>query len=177
MTVRVGAGATFVCLPEPIIAAAGCHHRAVTTISLDRGARLLVREEMILGRANEAPGSISQRLRVTHAGRPLHTQELCIGAAAPAWQGPAVTGGRRAVGTLLLVDPSLAAEPPVSGPAGGPGVDLALLPLAGPAVLVTALAPDSLALRRRLDQGLGSLRRGLLPAERHGARDAVGAGV
>jgi len=152
--VDVAAGATFVWLPQPVIAAARCRHRAVTTIALAEGARLLAREELVLGRRGETCGSIRQRLRVTVGGRPLYDQELCVGADADGWDGPAVTGGRRALGTLLVVDPTL--EP---GVASTVSLDLdgAILPLEGAGALVTALAPDSLTLRRQLDRGFRSI--------------------
>jgi urease accessory protein len=148
--VRVGRDATLVWLPGQVIAAQGCKHEAVTHIDLDDGARLLVREELLLGRHAEQPGSIRQRLRVTLAGRPLHDQELAVGSEASGWAGPAVTGGRRATGTVLVVDPELdrAAGQPIAGTATDSG---AVLPLAGPAVLLTALANDAHALRQRLD--------------------------
>jgi len=76
--------------------------------------------------------------------------------------GPAVTGGRRAVGSLLVVDPAWQDRPP-EWPAPAAGADTALLPLRGPAVLVTALAGDGLALRHRLDTGLAALEAALLP--------------
>jgi urease accessory protein len=153
--VHVAAGATLVWLPEPVIAAARCNHRSTTRISLERDARLLAREELILGRHGEAPGTISQRLRVMLDGRPLHDQELRIGPETGGWEGAAVTGGRRALGSLLVVDPALDA----ADPAAVADADSALLPLRGAAVLLTALGSDSGAVRRRLDEGLKSLER------------------
>jgi urease accessory protein len=162
-TIRVAAGATVVWLPQPLIAASRCNHRAVTTMALDEGARLLAREELVLGRRGECCGSIRQRLRVTLAGRALYDQELCIGEA-DGWDGPAVTGGRRALGTLLLVDPAL--DPATrTASVGGAGVDSAILPLARAGTVVTALADDSLTLRRHLDREWISVQGGPRPAE------------
>lgn len=155
-TVRVAAHATLVWLPGPVIAARGCHHHAATNVFLEPGARLIVREELVLGRHHEPPGSIRQRLRVTFGDRPIHDQELHIGFAAPGWDGPAVTGGRRALGSLLVIDPAWGTGDGL--PAAATGTDAALLPLgAGPAVLATALAPDTLTLRSRLDDLLAGL--------------------
>jgi urease accessory protein len=154
VTARVGSGGTLVWLPGPTIAARGCDHFATTRISLAPDARLLVREELVLGRTGELPGTIRQRLRVTLAGLPLHDQELHVGPLAPGWTGPAVTGGRRAIGSLLLVDPALG-----SADCGDPfdvRSEAALLPLSGPGHLVTALADDAHLLRRRLDAGLSA---------------------
>ena len=157
VAVRVTAGATLVWLPGPVIAAHGCDHRAVTHIHLEPGARLLVREELLLGRHGERPGSVHQRLRVRLGDRPLHDQGLRVGPEASGWDGPAVLGGRKAVGSLLVVDPDWATEGALRLPAAAAGADTARLPLDGPAMLVTALAPDALALRHRLDAGLARL--------------------
>ena len=152
--INVGADATLVWLPGPVIAAQGCHHHAATEISLEAGARLLVREELVLGRHGEASGSIRQRLRVCLGDRALHDQELHLGPDAPGSGGPAVTGGRRAVGSTLVVDPHHAAVDAFNQPAVSADASAARLPLCGPAVLFTAIAPDHLALRHRLDTSL-----------------------
>lgn len=175
---RVAAGGTLVWLPEPVIAARGCDHRAATRISLEPGARLLLREELLLGRHGEQPGTVHQRLRVTVGDGPLHDQELHLGPRAPGWDGPAVTGGRRALGSLLLVDPDGA--PPIADRLPRAGVDAsgaaasgaALMPLTGPAVLLTALADEALTLRRQIDSALAVLDHAPPPA---GA--TVGAGT
>jgi urease accessory protein len=156
VTVRVAENGVFVWLPGQVIAAHGCHHQAVTHISLEPGARLLVREELVLGRHGEQPGAIRQRLRVRYDDRALYDQELAIGPGAGGWDGPAVTGGRRALGSLLVVDPDWVGDP-VNVPAPTGAVDTALLPLSGPAVLVTALANDAIGLRDRLNAGLAEV--------------------
>lgn len=159
-TIRVAADATLVWLPEPLIAARGCDHHATTDVVLDRGARLLLREELLLGRHEETPGAVRQQLRVCLADQPLHQQELAAGPDVPGWRGPAVTGGRRALGSLLVVDPACDTDQltsPEGSPSGMAPVDVALLPLSGPAVLVTALAEDGLTLRRHLDTSLAQL--------------------
>ncbi|MDI3389011.1 urease accessory protein UreD [Streptomyces sp. B-S-A8] len=155
-TVRVGRNATLVWLPEPVIAARGCDHHSSTRVVLEPGARLLLREELLLGRYGEHPGTVRQRLRVCQGDRPLYDQELAVGPGTPGWQGPAVTGGRRALGSLLVVDPRWSAEHD-GPPAVTARPDTAVLPLSGPAVLVTALAEDAIGLRRRLDDGAAEL--------------------
>ncbi len=67
-----------------------------------------------------------------------------------------MTGGHRALGSLLVVDPDWP-DHPAGLPAPAAGVDTALLSLSGPAVLITALANDGLALRHRLDTGLAEV--------------------
>jgi urease accessory protein len=154
----VADGAALDWLPEPLISARGSALRMTTRVELAATARLLLRDEQILGRYDEAPGDLSTRLTVHHAGRPLLDQELSFGPGAPAWSGPAVLGPYRAVGQLLLVDPELEQTPAkplllTADPANGRGM---LTQLAGPALLVTAVAVDGLRLRRLLDQGLSA---------------------
>ncbi|WP_078910192.1 urease accessory protein UreD [Streptomyces sp. NRRL S-87] len=136
-------------LPEPLICARGSRLYTRTVAELAPSARLLLREEQVLGRAAEEPGLLTSRLRVTRAGRPLLDQELSCGpGAAAGWDGPAVLGGHRAIGQLLVVDPRFEADPVTPRMLGEYA---AVTPLAGPAVLVTVLAPDGLRLRALLD--------------------------
>ncbi|MGK5530383.1 urease accessory protein UreD [Streptomyces sp. URMC 129] len=151
---RVGEDAELRWLPEPLISAAGSVLRMTTRVELAATARLVLREQQVLGRAGEEPGRLTTRLVVRLAGRPLLDQELSYGPGAPGWDGGAVLGGHRAAGQLLVAAPELgekSAEPALLG-------DTAVLtPLAGPAALVTAVAPDAAAVRRWLDEGLGRL--------------------
>lgn len=165
-TVRVGEGATLVWLPEPVIAARGCAHLAEVRVELATGARLVLREELLLGRYGEQPGSVLQRLRIRRGGRPLLDQQLALGPGAPGWDSAAVTGGRRALGSLVVVDPAWAEDPPEAALLGDTA---AILPLEGPAALVSVLAPDALALRGCLDEGLARL---TSPAEDRRSRAA-----
>ncbi|WNI14182.1 urease accessory protein UreD [Actinacidiphila sp. ITFR-21] len=156
----VGDDAALTWLPEPLISARGSSLRMTTLVELAATARLVLRDEQILGRHAEPPGDLATRLTVRRAGRPLLDQELVFGPAAPAWSGPAVLGPYRAVGQVLLVDPDLGSPPAkplvlTADPADGRA---ALTPLAGPALLVTAVAADGLRLRRLLDQGLAAAR-------------------
>ncbi|MGW5344131.1 hypothetical protein ACWERJ_14390, partial [Streptomyces sp. NPDC004050] len=103
-----------------------------------------------VGPGNPMPRSRrDSRLTVVRDGRPLLDQELACGPGAPGgWDGPAGLAGHRAVGQLLVVDPRFAREAPAAAVLGE---FAAVTPLAGPAVLVTALAPDALRLRGLLD--------------------------
>ncbi|MFI0741745.1 urease accessory protein UreD [Streptomyces sp. NPDC021100] len=149
--ITVGDGATLHWLPEPLISAAGSHLRTTTRVELAPTARLLFREEQVLGRAGEPAGRLTTRLTVHRAGRPLYDQELAYGPGAPGWDGGAVLGGHRAVGQLLAVDPAFGdAPPPVTPPHTAEGAVAATMPLAGPAVVVSAVASDALRLRALL---------------------------
>jgi urease accessory protein len=169
----VGPGAELRWLPEPVIAARGSDLRMTTVVDLAPTARLVLREEQILGRHRETSGRLTSRLTVRVAGRTLLDQEVSFGpGAAPGWDGPAGLAGHRAVGQLLLVGPP-APGPSAPGPsapvpsapdtpalldAGGHGraarTPLALPGIDGPgrAVLVTAVAADGRRLRSLLEQ-------------------------
>lgn len=142
-------------LPEQLISAGGSDLHVTTTVELAAGARLLLREEQVLGRAGEEPGRLTSRLTVRIDGRCVLDQELACGPGAPGgWDGPAGLAGHRAVGQLVVVRPGFAGEPPAARVFEE---GAAVLPLAGPAALVTAVAPDALRLRRLLDGALASL--------------------
>ncbi|MFF6958480.1 urease accessory protein UreD [Streptomyces sp. NPDC008317] len=166
LTVRAGGALRW--LPEPVIAAHRSDLRMTTRVDLAPGARLLLRDEQILGRHAEPPGRLSTRLTAHLDGRPLLDQELRFGPGAPTgWDGPAVLGRYRAVGQLLLIEPGFADLPAVArtlpaDPAEGRG---AVTPLAGPAALITAVAADGLRLRRLLDAGLAAVRAASAPAD------------
>jgi urease accessory protein len=146
---RVGAGARLVFEPEPAIAAAGCDHRALAEVSLERGATLVWREEIVLGRYGERPGRYMSRFDVTYDRLPLLRHELRVDENADS---AAVLGSAKAAGTVLLAGESLTREPYAAE-------GLAVLPLAGPAVLVTALAEDTVRLRDLLARGSAEARR------------------
>ncbi|MCX4976357.1 urease accessory protein UreD [Streptomyces sp. NBC_00620] len=152
---KVADGGELRWLPEQLISANGSDLYVSSRIELAAGARLVFREEQVLGRAGEEPGRLSSRLTVRLDGRPLLDQELSCGPGAPGgWDGPAVLAGHRALGQLLVVRPEFA-DVPVQARLLGDYASL--MPLAGPAVLVTALASDALRLRRVLDEALSSL--------------------
>ncbi|MGW1913594.1 urease accessory protein UreD [Streptomyces sp. NPDC002076] len=139
-------------LPEQLISARGSDLHITTRAELAAGARLVLREEQVLGRTGEEPGRLTSRLTVRIAGRVVLDQELSCGPGAPGgWDGPAVLAGHRVVGQLVVVRPEFnrqPAEPRMLDECA------ALIPLAGPAALVSALAPDALRLRRVLDEAL-----------------------
>jgi urease accessory protein len=168
VTVDVEAGARLEYLPEPVVMSAGARHATIIAVTLAEGASLLLRDELLLGRHAETGGACRTELRVSYAGRPLLRQSLEVSGTDTADLGPALLAGHRGVGTLLHVDPARGARPAgadnpptsVAGQTAGASVGsvgsvagqptVAVMPLAGPAVLVTALANDAVTLRRRL---------------------------
>jgi urease accessory protein len=181
ITATVGAGARLEYLPEPIVAADGARHRTDVSVRLAADAGLVLRDEVLLGRHGERGGACRTRLAVDRDSalgwRPLLRHELNISGTDPASLGPAVLAGHRAAGTLFTVDPGESGVPAetdgvialyksdeaagAGGTAEGTGADdkviaepwVAVMPLAGPAMLVTALAHDTRTLRRRLESG------------------------
>jgi urease accessory protein len=109
----------------------------------------------VLGRVGEESGRLASRIRVRVAGRVVLDQELACGPGAPGgWDGPAGLGGCRAVGQLVVVRPEFAASPVAARMLGE---NAAVMPLAGPAALVSVAATDALRLRGLLDEALDSL--------------------
>jgi urease accessory protein len=145
----VGAGGRLAWLPEPLIAAAGCHHVTSSTVELATGAALRWRDELVCGRHGEPSGDARLGTGVRLDGRLLYQHELAVGPSAPGWSGAAVLGGAGAVGSVLLVDPEWTQTGPP--PARGLGESAAFMPLAGPAALAMATAADLLKVRQALE--------------------------
>ncbi len=147
LDLTVGAEAELEWLPEPVIAASGSELRLWTRIRLDRTARLLLREEQVLGRHGEPPGRLAARLTVRRGDRLVLDQSTDLGGTAggaPGWDGPAVLADHRALGQLLSTGPL----PP--WPDLPCGVEAALFALGDGLTLLSALAPDALVLRTAL---------------------------
>lgn len=140
----VGPGAVLRWLPEPLIAASGCDHRAVTRVDVADGGRLVWRDELVCGRHGEQSGRVRTDTTIRYAGSTLYRHELAVGPGAPGWSGAAVLGGGRAVGSLVLAGPALP-DPAL------PGGDAAVMRLAGPGVLASAVGADMRHVRSALD--------------------------
>ncbi|WP_084774760.1 urease accessory protein UreD [Nonomuraea candida] len=143
VTARVGAGATLRFAPEPTVLAAGCDHRLLVRLDLAADADVLWREEIVFGRHGEASGRCHARFDATRDGLPVLRQEFTAGDP-DLGASPAMYGGARCVGTTFLTTPAKEA-------AVAEGV--AVLPLAAPGTLVSALASDAVQLRSRLEWG------------------------
>ena len=155
ITASVAAGGTLRWRPEPMIAAAGCDHHTITRVDVAEGGTLLWRDDLVCGRHHEDSGNVRLDTTIRYAGSTLYRHDLSVGPAAPGWSGPAVLGGSvsspgatvpgggRALGTIVFAPATLPA-------ASGPG-DYALMPLAGPGMLATAVADDIRPVRAALD--------------------------
>lgn len=151
----VADGAELHWLPEQLISTGGSDLNVTTRVDLATTSRFVLREEQVLGRVGEEPGRLCSRLVLRVAGRTVLDQELSCGPDAPGgWDGPAVLAGHRAVGQLLVARPEFATRPVQARRLTDTAV---LVPLAGPAALVSAVAPDALRLRRVLDEALAAL--------------------
>lgn len=132
----VAAGGTLRYLPEPLIAAAGCDHVAVTRVDVEEGGALLWRDDLVCGRHGEQSGDVRADTTVRYAGTTVYRHELSVGPAAPGWSGAAVLGGGRAVGTVVAAGPG-------TDPASAvPGPDAAAMPLAAGGLLLSAVGQD-----------------------------------
>lgn len=151
VSASVADGAELRWLPEQLIAAQGCDHLSSSYLDVGSGARLLWREELVLGRHGESPGDVTVTMSLTHAGRPLLRQALQAGPRAPHWDGPGVLDGAKAVGCLIGVGvPGYRPdEPAVWMPLpGSAGTQWLVTATAGEAArLRTALTPASLSAR------------------------------
>ncbi len=145
LTVRANVAGRLRWLPEPSIAARGCDHIVDVRLRIGEGGRVEWRDELVLGRDGEPPGAWTSFLSADHDEAPLLRQSIAIGA--NGWDGPAVAGDSRAIGSILLAGETY------PGPVAGKG--FAVLPLAGRGALVTAVAENALTLRARLDQARG----------------------
>ena len=164
VSVTVAAGGRLEYLPEPVVVTTQARHATLVSVTLAAGASLLLRDELLLGRHGEAGGAGRTVLRVDYAGRPLLRQSLAVSGTDPASLGPAMLSGHRAVGSLLLVNYAGTGADGTGTSAGADSTgtssyaaglgratpERAVMPLAGPGVLVTALARDAVTLRRRL---------------------------
>lgn len=156
VTADVADGAELAWLPEPLVAANGCDHATEAVLAASTTARVVWREEWVLGRHGEPGGDLRSVLSVEVGERPLLRQDLRLGPAGPG--GPAVVGAARVLGSVLCVDAQRhngwQDDPSVGRLLGATA---ALLPLAGPGVLVTAVGNDTVEVRGVIDRALAEL--------------------
>jgi urease accessory protein len=123
--------------PEPLVVCDGAELHCAMTVALSRGARVMLREVVVLGRAGQRGGRFHGEFTVECDGAPLLTHTLLLDGADPVLTGPAGTGGTRVVGMLAIMGEgidglSLAA-------AEQPGLRWACSALDGPGWLLLAL--------------------------------------
>jgi urease accessory protein len=139
----VAAGGALRWLPEPLIAAAGCDHRTVTRVEVAEGGALLWRDDLVCGRHAEPSGDVRTETTIRYGGRTLYRHDLALGPHSPGWDGAAVLGDARAIGTVVTIPAA------TTGPS--PTDQAAVMALAGPGSLATATGRDIRAVSAALD--------------------------
>lgn len=141
--IAVAAGAQLIFMPEPTVVATGAWHRSEIDVALAPGARLVLREQVVLGRHGEAGGRWQGRLAVRRGDTELVVQEHDVDGSSVVDRGPYGTGGATAFGSYLEIGCG------AGGSLTGPG--WARMPLAaGTGVLGVAVAADAVGLYDRL---------------------------
>ncbi|MVU80283.1 urease accessory protein [Nocardia sp. ET3-3] len=126
---EVAAGGELDFDPEPTVVAGGAEHETVTTVRLEDGARLRLRERVQIGRTGEDHGYWSGELTADVGATPLLRHRLELGA--DAVTDDALTDPRALESVLTYPDARLADTT---------GLDTALLPLAAGGTLFTRTA-------------------------------------
>lgn len=132
--ISVAEGGSLEYLPEPTVITARARHTAVFRASVAPDAYLHTREVLVLGRANEKPGTLTTTQHVTRGSLPVLRQTLTIGDSTLD-SSLAHLAGRRVLATDLEI--------------GGPDLPAASgdwwsrTPLATGGTLTTSLAPDA----------------------------------
>lgn len=108
----LAADATVVWAGEPFVVASGARVRRSTTVDLGPGARLLVRETLVMGRHGERGGHLEQVWSAHgHDGVPLLVEQTVLDDRA---ERPGILGGHRSIGTVVAlgvqVDADLCAD-------------------------------------------------------------------
>jgi urease accessory protein len=106
--------------PEPTVVTARAVHLAELHAELEGSGELTATEQVLLGRAGEAPGRWTGTTRVVVAGRPVLHTTVGLGPGAPAWSPPVAP--RAYVSTVQVGDPQAAVQT---------GMDAVRLPLPG----------------------------------------------
>ncbi len=123
--------------PEPIVVCDRALLRSNMIVSMQRGARAMLHETVVLGRARQHGGCYHGELTVDVDGAPLLSHTLLLDGADPVLSGPAGTGGARVVGMLVVVGEDT--DGPVEGAGEQPGLRWASSALDGPGWLLLAV--------------------------------------
>ena len=149
VTASVAQGGVLDWQPEPTVVCDGAQLHSRITVALQHGARAVLREVVVLGRAGQRGGNFIGELAVDLDGAPLLAHTLLLDGTDPVLAGPAGTGGARVAGTLAVVGEGLGAPEQDAGEE--PGLRWACAPLDGPGHMVLALADRVTDITRILD--------------------------
>ncbi|MGH3833382.1 MAG: urease accessory protein UreD [Pseudonocardiaceae bacterium] len=150
VTADLADGAMLDWRPEPTVVCDAADLYSSTTVALHRGARAILREVVVLGRAGQRGGRFDGALTVECDGVPLLAHTLLLDGADPVLAGPAGTGGARVVGMLTVVGAGIDRSPQDAGEKLG--LRWACSALHGPGWLLLALGDRVLDVTRLLDQ-------------------------
>lgn len=108
VSVRVGAGARLSWAGEPFVVADGARVERRTRIRYAPGARLALREVLVLGRHAEQPGRVQLRSEVRRELRPVLVEDLALGPESA----PSLIGPNRVMASVLRLGDEPATDPP-----------------------------------------------------------------
>jgi urease accessory protein len=143
-------GAVLDWCPEPTVICDGAELRSSMTVALQRGARAMLREMVVLGRTCQRGGRFHGELTVEWDGVPLLAHTLLLDGTDPVLAGPAGTGGARAVGMLAVVGEGIGGPPEDAGEE--PGLCWACSALDGPGRLLLAVGDSPAVVTALLDR-------------------------
>ncbi len=136
--------------PESTVICDGAELRSSMTVALQDGARAVLREVVVLGRAGQRGGRFHGELTVECDGVPLLAHTLLLDGADPVLAGPAGTGGARVVGMLAVVGEGIDGPPQDAGEQ--PDLRWACSALDGPGRLLLALGDRPAVVSALLDK-------------------------
>jgi urease accessory protein len=116
--VRLGPGAHQTWAGLPVVVARGADVRRTTTARLGPGARLDLRETVVLGRSGEHGGRVLLRTDIADDVGPILVEELTAAGGQPV---PGVLGGHTVIDTLTAVQGTTDESPDAPGPVPGTG--------------------------------------------------------
>jgi urease accessory protein len=97
---RVGSRATLLWRALPLVLAGGARVERRTDIDLDRGARAVLRETIVLGRQAETGGSLTSHLSITDPDGPVLEETLEVDGSLPE---PGILGPARVLDAVIAV--------------------------------------------------------------------------
>lgn len=100
LDVRIGAGGTLLWHGLPFVVTDGADLERRSSITLDSGARAVIRETLVLGRHGERGGRLIAELAVLERGGPILVERLEADGEAPE---PGVLGGNRVIDAVIAV--------------------------------------------------------------------------
>ncbi|MCZ4498201.1 MAG: urease accessory protein [Marmoricola sp.] len=101
VTIDLGAGARLTWAGEPFVLSAGAQVSRTTDVTLGVGARLAVRETLVLGRHHERIGNLDQRWTARGPdGHEVLVEHLTLGGSA---HRPGILGANRVIGSVVCL--------------------------------------------------------------------------